>query len=294
MGERVFFARLAVSIVCIVLCMGAMGFSAYAYFTASVSSNMNQIQAANFDLNVQKIEPQTKTSSASYESEKIYTLQSGVYDFVLEMSDNATATTGYCQIVIIKSDGTNGESVYTQQFGKIEEQKEPVRARTIRIQVATDTKVKFVPCWGTYSGQGFNEVVDKIVVTGDFTTNVKPWDSKGTSDSTIGTSESDIANESTSTDIPETGETANTMQETNSTEAIVPMENKAPEEIVTPGEPTISTETTTPEELTNTSENIVTPTEEKKDETSSNETESDKVKSDELTEDITTSTNPTE
>ena len=53
MGERVFFARLTVSIVCIMLCMGAMGFSAYAYFTASVSSNMNQIQAANYSLSVQ-------------------------------------------------------------------------------------------------------------------------------------------------------------------------------------------------------------------------------------------------
>ena len=154
MGEHVFFARLAVSIACIVLCMSAMGFSAYAYFTASVSSNMNQIQAANFDLEVQ-IESQTETSSASYESEKTYKLQAGsIYEFVLTKRGNAT--TGYCQIVIMEDENTEKESVYTRQFGKSTVQEGPVDNRVVQIEVKRETRVKFIPCWGTHSVEETN------------------------------------------------------------------------------------------------------------------------------------------
>lgn len=160
-GERVFFARLTVAIVCIVLCMSAMGFSAYAFFTANVSSSMNQIQAANFDLNVQKIEPQTQASSASYEAEKTYRLKAGsIYKFVLEKHGNAS--TGYCKIVITPNDVTSKETseavFYTQQFGKVVGQEEPINEREITITVGVATTVKFVPCWGTYVGEGVSEV----------------------------------------------------------------------------------------------------------------------------------------
>ena len=160
MGERVFFARLAVTIACIVLCMSAMGFSAYAFFTANVSSNMNQIQAANFDLEIQ-IEAQTGTSSASYESEGTYKLQAGsIYKFKLVKSGNAS--TGYCKIVLTPNDVTSKETsevvFYTHQLGKVEGQAEPVNIREITIKVGVATTVKFVPCWGTYSGEGVSEV----------------------------------------------------------------------------------------------------------------------------------------
>ena len=161
MGEQVFFARLAVSITCIVLCMFAMGFTAYAYFTASISSNMNQIQAASFDLEVQKIEPQTETSSASYEAEKTYRLKTGsIYKFVLAKHGNAS--TGYCKIVLTPNDVTSKETseavFYTQQFGQVGGQNETINEREIYITVGVETTVKFVPCWGTYRGEGVGEV----------------------------------------------------------------------------------------------------------------------------------------
>lgn len=162
-GERVFFARLTVAIACIVLCMSAMGFSAYAFFTANVSSNMNQIQAAYFDLEVQKIEPQTEISSASYESEKTYKLQPGIYDFTLKKNGNAT--TGYCEILIY-DDAGNSQSVYTQQFGKIKDQEDSIEERTIQIRVVTETRVSFVSCWGTYSGNPIREQEEMIIVDG--------------------------------------------------------------------------------------------------------------------------------
>lgn len=158
MGEQVFFARLAVSITCIVLCMTAMGFTAYAFFTASVSSSMNQIQAASFDLEVQKIEPQTETSSASHESEKTYILQPGIYDFILTKSGNAT--TGYGEIKI------GGHSIYTEQIGVVDETGTQIGTRTVRIAVRQETIVEIIACWGTYSGNPIREAEEMIIVDG--------------------------------------------------------------------------------------------------------------------------------
>lgn len=250
-GEHVFFARLAVSIVCIVLCMSAMGFSAYAYFTASVSSNMNQIQAANFDLEVQ-IEAQTGTSSASCESEKTYKLQQGIYDFVLTKRGNAT--TGYCQIVVMKDATTEGESVSTRQFGKSKLDESPVDTRTIQIEVEEETIVKFVPCWGTFNVEEmdrFDEQTCRITVEQNMKVNE--------TNPKIQTA-SETAN--TVTDSPDvTGEPSATIT-TSTSDA-------------TTKEPITSTETTTTTETTNTQENIVTPTEEKNKEISSGESEGD-------------------
>ena len=261
MGEHVFFARLAVSIVCIVLCMGAMGFSAYAYFTASVSSNMNQIQAANFDLEVQEIEPQTGTSSASCENEKTYKLQPGVYGFVLKMSGNAT--TGYCKIVIMKDVTTEGESVSTRQFGKSKLEESPVYTRTIQIEVKEETIVKFVPCWGTFNVEEkdrFDEIANIIVVGSDKTVSFEK----------VTTLQADGLTNHTVTDSP----TVTSESTTTSTPSEIP--------------------STTTTEVANTPENIVTPTEEKKDEAASSETEGDTTKSTESTDGVTPSTNSIE
>ena len=261
MGEHVFFARLAVSIVCIVLCMGAMGFSAYAYFTASVSSNMNQIQAANFDLEVQ-IEAQTGTSSASYESEGTYKLQAGsIYKFKLVKHGNAS--TGYCQIVVMKDATTEGESVSTRQFGKSKLEESPVDIRTIQIEVEEETIVKFVPCWGTFNVEEkdrFDEIANIIVVGSDKTVSFEK----------VTTLQADGLTNHTVTDSP----TVTSESTTTSTPSEIP--------------------STTTTEVANTPENIVTPTEEKKDEAASSETEGDTTKSTESTDGVTPSTNSIE
>ena len=153
MSERVFFARLMVAIACIVLCLSAMGFSAYAFFTASVSSNMNQIQAANYSLGVHStivLVNESGSVAADAHNPNKYILQKGMYDFTLVKS--GSASTGYCKIII---DGN--EVAVTSQ---IEEQ--PI---TVRIEVAQETVVEFVACWGTYSNtERFDEQNKMIIV----------------------------------------------------------------------------------------------------------------------------------
>ena len=157
MGEQVFFARLMVAIACIVLCMSAMGFSAYAFFTASVSSNMNQIQAANYALSVQSIGIVPENANGSVMADSLnpnkYTLQKGMYDFTLAKSGNAS--TGYCKIFV------NGNEVaVTKQITE--------ETVTVRIETAQEIVVEFVACWGTYSSEErFDEVGQMVVVDKD-------------------------------------------------------------------------------------------------------------------------------
>ena len=249
MGEHVFFARLAVSIVCIVLCMSAMGVSAYAYFTASVSSNMNQIQAANFDLEVQ-IEAQTGTSSASCESEKTYKLQQGIYDFVLTKRGNAT--TGYCQIVVMKDATTEGESVSTRQFGKSKLEESPVDIRTIQIEVEEETIVKFVPCWGTYyveEKDRFDEQIQKILVKNGMTVELADMPKAQAIGVTnvIAPDIPVVTSEPTTTSTPEsTSEPSATI--TPSTSDVTTTESATSTDTTTATEQETSTEITTPTE----------------------------------------------
>lgn len=251
-GERVFFARLTVAIACIVLCMSAMGFSAYAFFTANVSSNMNQIQAAYFDLEIQKIELQTETSSASYESEKTYKLQPGIYDFTLKKNGNAT--TGYCEILIY-DDAGNSQSVYTQQFGKIKDQEDSIEERTIQIRVVTETRVSFVSCWGTYSGNPIRELEEMIIVDGQEV-------------GVGGKSEMLTANE-----VAVSEESVPIQDSTTSTETTTQEDS-----VVSSGTP----------------ESTAAQTQDEKEEAASGETEGDTAKSDESTDNIITSTNTIE
>lgn len=161
MGEHVFFARLTVAITCIVLCMSAMGFSAYAFFTVSVSSNMNHIQAANYSLSVQSIEivPENESGSVVADSSNPikYKLQKGMYDFVLMKEGNAN--TGYCKI---KINNNENDVIVTRQIEDV--------ALTVRIEVAQETEVEFVACWGTYhisEEERFRELEQMIIVDGD-------------------------------------------------------------------------------------------------------------------------------
>ena len=50
--EKVFIMRVFVAIVCIIFCLSAMGFSAYAFFASSITSGSNTIVAATYGVEV--------------------------------------------------------------------------------------------------------------------------------------------------------------------------------------------------------------------------------------------------
>ena len=50
--EKVMLTRVVITVTVMVVCLIAMGLSAFAYFSSDVSSNSNIIRAANFDMKV--------------------------------------------------------------------------------------------------------------------------------------------------------------------------------------------------------------------------------------------------
>lgn len=215
MGEQVFFARLAVSVVCIVLCMSAMGFSAYAYFTASVSSSMNQIQAANYSLSVQSpiklVNDRGSVAADSTNPNKYTMTQPGMYDFTLIKSGNAS--TGYCKIFI------NGNEVaVTKQIAE--------DALTVRIETAQETVVEFVACWGTYSSEErFDEVGRMVVVDKDKNVSVVTKTDAATVSAPVVPSEPAATSSPESTSAPSVTITPSENQDVTATEPPISTEN---------------------------------------------------------------------
>ena len=143
-GEKVFLSRLVLSITCMLICMLAMGYNAYAFFTTNIESSANVLQAAVFDV---EITSQPEVSNPVAEG---YSLSAGTYEVKIKVKSSSNASTGYCKIDV------NGTVFYTQQFGKVAGSQTPVTERTVVITVDRDTVVYVTPCWGTYAGAETN------------------------------------------------------------------------------------------------------------------------------------------
>ena len=165
--EKVLVARVAVSVALILLCMAIMNFTAYAYFSCNVSSGLNTIQSAKYDLD---ITPPTELASVADNNvnkndwTEIYVLDNSGsteeknFSFTLAKSENTTAKVGYCKIEIKTdvNDANNAGDVqrfYTKPIGTYVENDIPVTndSRTVTIAVAPNktATVTFVAEWGT-------------------------------------------------------------------------------------------------------------------------------------------------
>ena len=165
--EKVLVARVAVSVALILLCMAIMNFTAYAYFSCNVSSGINTIQSARYDLD---IDPPTELASTvdngldENDWTDVYVLDNSgntenkTFSFTLTKSKDATAKVGYCKIEIKTdvNDASNKDDVqcfYTKPIGTYVENGTPVTAdsRNVKIVVAANktATVTFVAEWGT-------------------------------------------------------------------------------------------------------------------------------------------------
>ena len=147
--EKVMLVRMAVSTVFMILCLAAMSFSAYAYFSCSVASRNNQITAARFDMDVTLSITENATAvDVKKVGDKTYTaiLEAGkTYEVVLRPAQESTATTGFCQIT-----ANNCEKTYhTHQLGIVDNS--TVNEIRFTLEVSKNTAVQFLAHWGTSS-----------------------------------------------------------------------------------------------------------------------------------------------
>ncbi len=173
--DQMFMAQMMSSFVIIIACIAMMCMSAYAYFSSSVTSASNVIQAASYHVEVTpdalavaegeyyKL-PYSTTLDAEGNLMDMtgQQIQTNMYTFNLAKSADSTASTGYVKVVIkaLKDGETTPieTTLYTQQIGTYLEdgQQMDVPFRVLGIEVAQGYQVwiKFVTEWGTCTQPG--------------------------------------------------------------------------------------------------------------------------------------------
>lgn len=170
------------SMLTILICLIAMCGSAYAYFTTTLTSGSNTIQAASFDLAVEfpnvdtasgmKVEKkgddvyelsynpsgQTETVQESAESDGAYKI------FKIALSKEGTASTGFAEVEVIV--GEQSKKGFTHQIGanlndRGEEDPKDSRELVFKVPAGCTVVVKFVPQWGSYVGGAY---IDKKAI----------------------------------------------------------------------------------------------------------------------------------
>lgn len=158
--EKVMLMRTAVTVAIMLVCLMAMGITAYAYFAYNVTSASNVIKTANFEVDVViqtgDSEKETviieqldnKTKIAALEAGKVYTVT---------LTNVGTAKTGFC---VISATGCDIKEYHTQQIGKdvnaAEDEGNPI---TFQVTVTDETVMTFYSHWGTSSY--YEEYVNK-------------------------------------------------------------------------------------------------------------------------------------
>ncbi len=173
--EKVMLTRTAMTVVIMIVCLAAMGLTAYAYFAYNVTAASNVIKAANFETKVSiqisdsNNEPVTmeqlnaKTQAATLQAEKEYSVT---------IEKAGTAQTGFC---VISATGCDVEKYHTQQIGKdVKSNTEGKNVITFKLVVTDTTVVSFCSHWGTssyyadYENKGENDalyIIDGETVT---------------------------------------------------------------------------------------------------------------------------------
>ncbi len=189
--EKELLLRMTGTIVTIVLCLAAMGFSAFAYFSHSISSGINVIQAAHFDVVVTLVDVRDVTErvtaddtgelnaneggeaeenpgeSNGTDTEAVGGSTSGTNGmaftgnrldrceakvYTFKIEASGDAQTGYCKIVIGK-DGAEQVYYTTQLYQQPDESKGQTSNLTIEIDMTKGSEytIEFIPQWGTSS-----------------------------------------------------------------------------------------------------------------------------------------------
>lgn len=150
--EKVFIARIAVAIVCVVCCLSAMGFSAYAFFTSSITSGSNTIVAASYGVGGAIASSEDTPLTAKADNPLSYEAV-GAGTYTVSINATGTASTGYCKIEIVGSEKT--VTLFTQQLP-------PEVTMSFTLVTNGEADITITPQWGTYS--------NRDVVVGDKST----------------------------------------------------------------------------------------------------------------------------
>lgn len=157
--EKVFVTRVTVAVLGILMWMSAMGFTAYAYYSSSITSGANTIEAAVYGTEI-------AVKDTSIEDEASAILQADIsltnsvgsnYALIAEKTYNVeikatgTASTGYCKIEV----GQKGEDgiYYTIPI-------KPGETLTFTIKCYKSSTVSIITNWGSCSVTDETKIIE--------------------------------------------------------------------------------------------------------------------------------------
>ena len=141
--EKVFIMRVAVAIVCMVCCLSAMGFSAYAFFSSSITSGSNTIMAATYGVESMITSSGGTSLTAKTDNPLLYE-DVAAETYTVSLKATGTAKNGYCKIEIVGSEKT--VTLFTQQLP-------PEAGMSFTLVINGEANITVTPQWGTYSNR---------------------------------------------------------------------------------------------------------------------------------------------
>lgn len=256
--EKVMLARVAMTVVIMVVCLAAMSITAYAYFSHNVTSGSNIIKSASFytDVTVQitaedgTVVETITTNTSDHKSHSAELSANKTYTITVKHNDRSTAQTGF---VIVTADGCETR-YHTQQLGR--DGNGNTYTITFKLTPGANTIVTFRSHWGTSSFYSdFKEIGEndeRYIIDGEeiklIVGGVAPSAENGASGETEPAGETTTTpttDTSTGTESSDTTSTA-----TESTETSEPTDSTTEPSTSTVTEPTTVTEPATTEPAT--------------------------------------------
>lgn len=157
--EKVMLARVAMTVVIMVVSLAAMSITAYAYFSHNVTSGSNIIKAANFETKVSITV--TDADGKAVENSNIIPITSDhknfelrelevgkYYTVTITPTEQSTAKTGFVVVTADKCPGT----YHTQQLAKdVNAEGDQTPSLSFMLMITDTTNVHFLAHWGTSS-----------------------------------------------------------------------------------------------------------------------------------------------
>ena len=150
--DKVFSARIALSVCIILFLLSATGMTAYAYFSNTATVNVSTINAARYDLDY-TVTKESKVISPESGEGGDYSLGPGTYSVSLEPKGTGNAKTGFCIVTI------NDTDYLTSQINTDEE---PFIFSLV-VPDNTNIEVSFTAHWGMSSSYEFDSGINDIV-----------------------------------------------------------------------------------------------------------------------------------
>ena len=146
--EKVMLTRIVTTVTIVIMCLAAMSFTAYAYFSYNITSGSNIIKSADFATNVGiKIESangeNVEVRTSNHISHEATLIGGKTYFITLQHTNQSTAQTGF--VIITAKDCDN--KYHTQQIGRNEDATS--KTVTFKLYPTADTVVTFLSHWGT-------------------------------------------------------------------------------------------------------------------------------------------------